>query len=76
MLLLSSPHALLTCGLLACHHRYNAYTQCAAPNPAVTYETVYGVPQPYANPQLSYGVTCGQVSSTNSFAQINLFTVG
>jgi hypothetical protein len=33
------------------------------------------VPQPYANPQLSYGVACGQVSSTNQFAQINLYTV-
>jgi hypothetical protein len=55
--------------------RYNGYAQCAAPNPAATYETAFGVPQPYANPQLSYGVACGQVSSTNSFAQINLYTV-
>jgi hypothetical protein len=75
MLLLSSPRTRVTRGLLDCHCRYNAYTQCAAPNPAATYETAYGVPQPYANPQLSYGVTCGQVSSTNQFAQINLYTV-
>jgi len=53
---------------------YNGYTQCAAPNPAITYETAFGVTLPYANPQLSYGVTCGQVSSTNQFAQINLYT--
>ena len=62
-------------GVLACPFRYNGYTQCAAPNPAITYETAFGVTLPYANPQLSYGVACGQVSSTNQFAQINLFTV-
>ena len=65
--------------LSLCARSYNAFTQCAAPTTTTMYSTVAtpsgGYTQSYANPQLSYGITCGQVSSTNQFAQIQLYTV-